>query len=277
LHGRRGGVHFSAALVQLGRTLVGTGFGTEQVGSGWPSVALELTARAFDLGGRSPNEGRGGCGVGRRFLDTMLEASARELVIVFGWPPAAAHAVLGALVDRGEASWRRARTGPACSAGTRPGGSEPDFLRARDLSVPPAVLASPTRPPLICRSMYHECPMLTAGRRPSAAQRGHGDVAYRGHAHPILTSARSPARWRGLGSLCQAGPVRERCRHGGRHGRLRPAAMLSHVSAVVAHLAPHRARNARSRGGERLGEQLLDPCLDRRGNLVRGKAVCPIT
>ena len=28
--------------------------------------------------------------------------------------------------------WRRARTGPACSAGTRPGGSGPDFLRARD-------------------------------------------------------------------------------------------------------------------------------------------------
>jgi hypothetical protein len=33
----------------------------------------------------------------------MLEASARELAIVFGWPPAAAQAALGALVDRGEA------------------------------------------------------------------------------------------------------------------------------------------------------------------------------
>jgi hypothetical protein len=41
--------------------------------------------------------------VGRRFLDTMLEASTRELAIVFGWPPAAAHAALDALVDRGEA------------------------------------------------------------------------------------------------------------------------------------------------------------------------------
>src|SRR5918993_3821827 len=56
LQGRRGGVRFSAAVVQLGRTLVCTSFGTEQVGSGWPSVVLELTARAFDLGGREPHE-----------------------------------------------------------------------------------------------------------------------------------------------------------------------------------------------------------------------------
>jgi hypothetical protein len=33
----------------------------------------------------------------------VLEASASELAIVFGWPPAAAHAALDALVDRGEA------------------------------------------------------------------------------------------------------------------------------------------------------------------------------
>jgi hypothetical protein len=33
----------------------------------------------------------------------VLEASARELASAFGWPPAAAHAALGALVDRGEA------------------------------------------------------------------------------------------------------------------------------------------------------------------------------
>jgi hypothetical protein len=50
LQGRRGGARFAAAMVQLGRTLVCTSFGTEQVGSGGPSVVLELTARAFDLG-----------------------------------------------------------------------------------------------------------------------------------------------------------------------------------------------------------------------------------
>jgi hypothetical protein len=32
-------------VVELGRSLVCTSFGTEQVGSGWPSVVLELTAR----------------------------------------------------------------------------------------------------------------------------------------------------------------------------------------------------------------------------------------
>jgi hypothetical protein len=103
LQGRRGGVRFSAAVVQLGRALVCTSFGTEQVGSGWPSVVLELTARAFDLGGRDPDEAARRLRVGRRFLDTMLQASARELASAFGWPRAAAQAALGALVDRGEA------------------------------------------------------------------------------------------------------------------------------------------------------------------------------
>ena len=103
LQGRRGGVRFSAAVVQLGRTLVCTSFGTEQVGAGWPSVVLELTARAFDLGGREPDEAARRLRVARRFLDPMLETSVRELAIVFGWPPAAAHAALDALVDCGEA------------------------------------------------------------------------------------------------------------------------------------------------------------------------------
>jgi hypothetical protein len=103
LQGRRGGVRFAAAVVQLGRALVCTSFGTEQVGSGWPSVVLELTARAFDLGGRDTDEAARRLRVGRRFLDTMLETSARELASAFGWPRAAAPATLDALVDRGEA------------------------------------------------------------------------------------------------------------------------------------------------------------------------------
>jgi hypothetical protein len=58
LEGRRGSARFSAAVVELGRALVCTSFGTEQVGSGWPSVVLELTARAFDLGGRDAPAGQ---------------------------------------------------------------------------------------------------------------------------------------------------------------------------------------------------------------------------
>jgi hypothetical protein len=150
LQGRRGGARFSAAVVQLGRMLVCTSIGTEQIGAGWPSVVLELTARAFDLGGRDPDEAARRLGVGRRFLDTMLEASARELVIVLGWPPAAAHAALGVLVDRGEAVLDAGAYHPACSAGTRPGGSGPDFLRARDNQGDPATSANVRKRPLTC-------------------------------------------------------------------------------------------------------------------------------
>jgi hypothetical protein len=56
LEGRRGGARFSAAVVELGRALVCSSFGTEQVGAGWPSAVLELTARAFDLGGGEADE-----------------------------------------------------------------------------------------------------------------------------------------------------------------------------------------------------------------------------
>ena len=103
LEGRRGGARFSAAVVELSRALVCTSFGTEQVGSGWPSVMLELTARAFDLGGGVPDEAARRLRVARRFLDTMLVASDRELASAFGWPRATAHAALEGLVDCGEA------------------------------------------------------------------------------------------------------------------------------------------------------------------------------
>ena len=102
LEGRRGGARFSA-VVELSRALVCTSFGTEQVGSGWPSVVLELTARAFDLGGREAHEAGRRLRVARRFLDTMLVASDRELASAFGWPPATARAALEELVNCGEA------------------------------------------------------------------------------------------------------------------------------------------------------------------------------
>jgi hypothetical protein len=94
LEGRRGSARFSAAVVELGRALVCTSFGTEQVGSGWPSVVLELT---------EPHEAGRRLRVARRFLDTMLVASDRELASAFGWPRATAHAALEELVDCGEA------------------------------------------------------------------------------------------------------------------------------------------------------------------------------
>ena len=76
--------------------------------------------------GNNGNDGREAARrlrVAGRFLDTMLVGSDRELASAFGWPRAAAGAVLGALVGRGEAVLEAGAYGPAGSAGTRPGGS----------------------------------------------------------------------------------------------------------------------------------------------------------
>jgi hypothetical protein len=62
-----------------------------------------LDRAGLDLGGRDPDGAARRLRVGRRFLDTMLVVSVRELVSVFGWSPAGAHAALDELVDRGEA------------------------------------------------------------------------------------------------------------------------------------------------------------------------------
>jgi hypothetical protein len=48
-------------------------------GAGWPSAVLELTARAFDLGGGEADEVARRRQVGRRFLASMVVASAGEL------------------------------------------------------------------------------------------------------------------------------------------------------------------------------------------------------
>ena len=138
LQGRRGGVRFSAAVVQLGRALVCTSFGTEQVGSGWPSVVLELTARAFDLGGRDPDEAARRLRVARRFLDTMLVASARELAIAFGWPRGRCPRRAG----RAGGPWRGGAGGgrvPARRVAPAQGLEDrPNFLRARSVPGIPA-------------------------------------------------------------------------------------------------------------------------------------------
>src|SRR5918995_4243061 len=84
LEGRRGSARLSAALVELGRALVCTSFGTEQVGSGWPSVVLELTARAFDLGGREPHEAGRRARVARPLPGPILGGSHPQLASAFG-------------------------------------------------------------------------------------------------------------------------------------------------------------------------------------------------
>lgn len=62
-----------------------------------------LTAHAFDIGGREADEAARRRRVARRFLATMLVASASVLASAFGWPRAAAGGALEELVDRGKA------------------------------------------------------------------------------------------------------------------------------------------------------------------------------
>ena len=106
--GRIGQARFSKAILELGRGLVVTHFGTEEQGAGWPSAVLELTARAFPVRPAAhPDEARRVAA--GRFLDTMIRARPHELGNAFGFSAAAARVALEELVRRGEA----VRDGPA--------------------------------------------------------------------------------------------------------------------------------------------------------------------
>jgi hypothetical protein len=116
--GRAGGQARGRALlgmvVELGRALVCTNFGTEQVGAGWPGGVLELTARAFNpwrrgrrggtaAAGCTPFPGHHAGGPRRVSWPAHLRLAARRCRRLRGWPRAAAGAVLGELVECGEA------------------------------------------------------------------------------------------------------------------------------------------------------------------------------
>ena len=80
-----------------------TGYGVEDVGGGWPSAVLELTARAFNVRSRRNAEARH-VSAALRFLDTTLVARPYELGNAFGWGAAAARTVMERLVENGQAA-----------------------------------------------------------------------------------------------------------------------------------------------------------------------------
>jgi hypothetical protein len=90
LEGKQGQTRFAHAATELARALVVTNYGTQDVGRGWPSTVLELTARAFPKLGRGDDRR-----AAEAFLDTMVEARPADLARAFGWPVARARASVG--------------------------------------------------------------------------------------------------------------------------------------------------------------------------------------
>ncbi|MFN2613201.1 MAG: hypothetical protein ABR552_00085 [Actinomycetota bacterium] len=92
-----GGAAFSKPVQELGRALVITHFGVEEQDSGWPSAMYELTARAFRL----PKK-RSRARAALRFVNTVIECTARDLRAAFNWPLDETRAALDELADAGK-------------------------------------------------------------------------------------------------------------------------------------------------------------------------------
>ena len=89
---------YERGIGELNRALLVTSGGVEPQRSGWPAGVVELTCRAFTVGG-GPDRRR----ATRHFLDALTGATARDLSRAFGWPAATARAELDGLVAAGHA------------------------------------------------------------------------------------------------------------------------------------------------------------------------------
>ena len=99
LEGKPGGARFTKAVTELGRALVVTHAGTEDLGN-WPSGVFDLTTRRFRIGRRAVDAADQAT---ERFLHTVLTARPGELARAFGWTAADARSRLETLVERGVA------------------------------------------------------------------------------------------------------------------------------------------------------------------------------
>jgi hypothetical protein len=89
---------YERAIGELNRALLVTSGGVEPQRSGWPAGVVELTCRAFTVGG-----GLDRPYAARQFLTTLSGATARDLSRAYGWPVAAARGELDGLVAAGQA------------------------------------------------------------------------------------------------------------------------------------------------------------------------------
>jgi hypothetical protein len=90
---------YERAIVELHRRLLVTSAGVLTQPAGWPAAIIDLTCRLFDVG-----DGNDPAYAARRFLDTQLVTTARELSRAFGWPTPAAREHLDRLVAAGVAT-----------------------------------------------------------------------------------------------------------------------------------------------------------------------------
>jgi hypothetical protein len=90
---------YDRCIVQLQQQLLVTSVGTFQQRSGWPAVLMDLTCRAFTVGGQR-------CDVEAAavFLATVFEAGPAQLAKAFGWSTAEALSTLEALAKQGRAA-----------------------------------------------------------------------------------------------------------------------------------------------------------------------------
>lgn len=120
LGGKPGGARFTRALTELGRALVVTHAGTDDLGSGWPSSKLDLTARAFRLARRrtetrvapaAETRVRRDARVpaARRYVATVVLARPADCARALGWTASQVRDAFEALVRLGDAI----REGPA--------------------------------------------------------------------------------------------------------------------------------------------------------------------
>jgi hypothetical protein len=87
---------YDRAVAELQRCLLVTSAGVLTQRAGWPAAILDLTCRLFDVGGRLDPDY-----AARRFLDTHIVSTARELARGYGWPTAEARDRLDRLVAAG--------------------------------------------------------------------------------------------------------------------------------------------------------------------------------
>jgi hypothetical protein len=85
--GRR---RYDRAVHELHRHLLVTSAGVRETATGWPAAVLQLTCQRFDVGRRADRDL-----AARRFKDTVLQATPRDLARAFGWPLAEATARWG--------------------------------------------------------------------------------------------------------------------------------------------------------------------------------------
>jgi hypothetical protein len=90
---------YERAVVELHHRLLVTSAGVLSQRAGWPAAIIDLTCRLFDVGGRLDLDY-----AARRFLETRIVTTARDLARGYGWPLAAARERLDRLVAAGGAT-----------------------------------------------------------------------------------------------------------------------------------------------------------------------------